>query len=370
MRVVIAPDSFKGTLSAREAAEAIAAGWREARPDDRLVIRPMSDGGDGYLAALATALDDLESLEVEVADPLGHPRAARVLIRGETAYVESAQACGLDLLGPTERDPLRTTTYGVGQLLDAARETGCRRVLVGLGGSATVDGGAGALTALGFRLRVADGSGLKIGGGELAKIDRIERGWVAPSWSEIDVQVLADVRTTLLDAPRRFGPQKGADPDAVARLEAGLLRWADVVERDLDVSFRDVPGGGAAGGLGFGLTAGLQASIVPGGERVADLVRLPVALADADLLIVGEGELDQTSVDGKVVGTLLDLAASHGVRVAAVVGRATDVPPILHDVVEAAPAADAYDGVLAAARSLAASIADPGRREQHRYTRR
>ncbi|MDX1620395.1 MAG: glycerate kinase, partial [Nitriliruptorales bacterium] len=239
---------------------------------------------------------------------------------------------------------------------DAARRAGATTVLVGLGGSATVDGGAGALTALGYRLRVADGSGLKIGGGELHRLDRIEATWVG-DWSGVEVELLADVRTRLLDAPRRFGPQKGATPDMVRRLEAGLEVFADVVERDIGVSLRDVEGSGAAGGLGFGLAAGLNGTIVDGARRIAELLGLPALLEDADVLVVGEGELDATSGDGKVVGTLVDLARHHDVGVVAVVGNlAEDLPGI--DQVEQAGWGDgnARRAVVEAARRLATTM--------------
>lgn len=337
MRVVIAPDSFKGTLTARAAASAMAAGWRASRPDDDVAVRPMSDGGDGLLDVIRQASD--RTLEVEVADPLGHPRLARFLFRDGTAIVESAEACGLQLVPEHQRNPLHTTTYGVGQLIDAARSNGADRILVGLGGSATADGGAGALAALGFQLSSADGSGLKIGGEHLIRIAGIEPRWVA-SWEQVEVVVLADVRTRLLDAPKRFGPQKGATPSDVARLEEGLARWADVVERDLAVSFRDQPGSGAAGGLGFGLAAGLGASIVPGAEWVAELVGLPSVLAQADLVVTGEGELDAGSAEGKVVGALSGLARASGTRLAAVVGRVSSQPAGIDRVVEARAGGD------------------------------
>ena len=353
MRVVIAPDSFKGTLTAVDAAEAIAAGWRAGRPDDELRLLPMSDGGDGLLDVIDRATSRRSSRRVvEVADPRGRPVAATLLVDGETVYVESAQACGLHLVDETERDPLETTTYGVGQLLEAARAT-AGRVVVGLGGSATVDGGAGALTALGFRLTVEDGSGLKIGGGELHRIAAIGRPWVSGDWDDIEVEVLADVRTPLLEAPAMFGPQKGADSDDIARLERGLERFAEVVTRDLGADLRNEPGTGAAGGLGFGLVAGLGGRLELGGPRVAELIGLPDALATADLLVVGEGEIDATSTQGKVVGTLLDLAAAAGVEVAAVVGRAAEVPAALVAVESASDGGEARQAVQRAAERLA-----------------
>ena len=356
MRVVVAPDSFGGILSARAAATAIASAWSAARPADEVAIVPMSDGGEGLLDVVHRPED--ARIDVEVCGPDGLPVDAWFSLRRDgTAVIESALACGLHLLEDARRDPLRTTTYGVGQLLDAAREAGATRLLVGLGGSATVDGGAGALTGLGFRLRVADGSGLKVGGADLHRITSIEPGWAA-SWEGIEVVLLADVRTTLHDAPRRFGPQKGADEAAITTLEAGLEALAVTVARDLPAAsaLTEVAGSGAAGGLGFGLAAALGASFVAGAAAVADLVGLRDAVGTADLVITGEGRLDATSFDGKVVGTVADLGEREGVHVAAVVGLAEVHTARLQEVVEA-PATDpgeADRALRAAAFDLAA----------------
>lgn len=329
MKVVVAVDSWGGSLRADEAAAAIAAGWRRVRPHDTVVALPLSDGGEG-LADVVGRVDD-RVLAVEVAGPLGLPVTAHVRLRSDgTAVIESAGACGLALVPAERRDPLVTTTWGVGQLLEAARSAGAQRILLGLGGSATVDGGAGALGALGFRLRRGDGSGLKIGGGQVHHIDRIEPTWVA-DWSDIEVLLLTDVRTLLADAAARFGPQKGADEAAVRWLEAGLARWADVVERDLaatagrvDGRLREVAGSGAAGGLGYGLAAGIGARFVPGAAAVAELVGLDAALEGAGLVVTGEGRLDATTTQGKVVAHVADAARRAGIDVAAVVGAVGD----------------------------------------------
>lgn len=324
MQVVIAPDGMGGLLPAAEVSVALARGWLRERPDDRVVEVPMSDGGEGLLEVLRHDRDRVAT--VEVAGPRGHPVDAPVLLRSDgTAVVESANACGLALLAPEWRDPLHTTTYGVGQLLDAARVRGARRVLVGLGGSATVDGGAGALTGLGFRLRVADGSGLKVGGGDLDRIDRIERTWVDPGWGDVEVELLADVRTPLADAARTFGPQKGASPEAVEQLEVALQVWARVAGRDLGVPDLAMQAGtGAAGGLGYGLVAGLGARLVPGAARVADHLGLDTAMQDAELVLTGEGRVDATSWQGKVVGEVHRRARARGIPVAVAAGVADD----------------------------------------------
>lgn len=359
MQVVVAPDSFGGTLSARQAAAAIAMGWRASRPDDVIVEVPMSDGGEGLLDVLARADD--RWLTTEVAGPHGHPIDAALLLRPDgSAVVESAAACGLDLLPAEQRTPMLATSYGVGQLLDAARRAGAHRILVGLGGSAMVDGGAGALTALGFRLRVASGAGLKIGGDDLHRIARIERGWAA-DWGDIAVDLAADVTTTLRRAATEFGPQKGATPQDVEVLVRALDVWADVVARDLTPGsdLRDESGSGAAGGLGFGLAAALGARLVSGSSAIADAVGLPSAVADADLVVTGEGRLDATTAAGKVVAHVEQLSRRAGVQVMAVVGQRGHGGPTLDDIEVAAPGGPGDDPAAelsAAAERLAARV--------------
>jgi glycerate 2-kinase len=322
LRVVFAPDDFKGVLSARGAAEAMAAGWARRRPDDELVLLPASDGGDGLLEVLGR--DDDTWLELEVAGPHGHPLEAPLLLRADgTAVVESATACGLHLVPEERRSPMPATTWGVGQLVDAARRQGAARVLVGLGGSASVDGGTGALGGLGFRLRVEDGSGLKIGAHDLHRVRRAQRTWAA-TWDDIEVVLLADTDATLDEAAALYGPQKGATSEQVEVLTTALATWAEVAERDLADGrrLREVPGAGAAGGLGFGLAAGLGARLVPGAAEVARLLGLDDAVATSDLVVTGEGHLDATSGRGKLVSHVLALGASCDRPVAAVVGVA------------------------------------------------
>lgn len=357
MKVVIAPDNFGGTLSARQAAMAIATGWGRHRADDEVVLLPLSDGGEGLLDVLAASGGRVR--EVEVAGPQGHPVDAPLLLRADgSAVIESAAACGLHLLPPERRTPLLATTYGVGQLLDAAREAGVRRILVGLGGSASIDGGAGALIALGYRLRMADGSGLKVGAGDLHRIARVEPGWSA-DWSELEVELVADVTAPLLHAAEQFGPQKGATPAQIPQLTSALAVWAAVVERDLGapVDLKDTPGSGAAGGLGFGLAAALGATFVAGSATIADLVGLDEALAAADLVITGEGRLDHTTSAGKVVDHVTRLARRRRIRAAAVVGQHAGGGELLDDVEASAPdgqVVDAAAEVAAAAHRLAA----------------
>lgn len=356
MKVVIAPDSFGGTLSPREAAAAIAEGWRRARPADEVVTVPLSDGGEGLLDAVAHPDDTW--LTTEACGPMGHPLDTALLLRGDgTAIIESALVCGLDLVAPPARDPLGATTYGVGEVLDAARDAGATRLLVGLGGSATVDGGAGALTGLGFRLRVADGSGLKVGGRDLHRVAAAERGWARDDWDEVEVVLLADVTTRLGEAARRFGPQKGALPGAVAQLEAGLSAWAEVAERDLagGAPLRDQPGSGAAGGLGFGLAAGIGATFTRGAAAVADLVGLDRMLDGADLVVTGEGRLDDTTTEGKVVTEVLRRAEARAIPTVIVAGQVAGEVPGVSDIEPAAPGGPGpspEDEVAAAAERL------------------
>jgi glycerate 2-kinase len=357
VKVVIAPDGFGGTLTAREAGAAIAEGWTAARPQDELVVVPLSDGGEGLLDVVATADD--RRVSTEVVGPLGHPVIAEWLLRPDgSAVIETARACGLALVPPERRSPLLATTYGVGQLVDSARAAGAQHLVVGLGGSATVDGGAGALTGLGYRLRVADGSGLKIGGDDLHRVDRIERGWAADPGG-IGMELLADVTTPLLRAAEVFGPQKGATPDEVVRLTRALAVWADVVERDLTGStpLRDRPGTGAAGGLGFALAAAFAAAFVPGVARVADLVGFSTSLGDAEVIVTGEGRVDATTAHGKVAAWVAAEGAARDRRVLAVAGRLDPGGPVFEDAEAASPqgpSGDPAGDVARAARRLAA----------------
>jgi len=317
VRVVLAPDCFGGTASAREAAQALATGWRDARPGDDLVLLPLSDGGPGFLDVLPGT-----PVTVLVEDPLARPVLATFLLDstsgGRVAYVESAQAAGLHLLDPGERDPGVTTSYGVGQLVLAAVEAGARRVVVGLGGTATNDGGAGFLAALGLAGQDADGRGLDPGGLALARAARLvgER-------RQVQLVAATDVVDPLLGdtgASRAYGPQKGAGPAQVEQLEGALAHWADLVEDHLGVRVRDLPGAGAAGGLGFALLA-LGTSRVAGAEVAARAVRLGDAVDRADLVVTGEGRLDASSLRGKVVSAVAAIAAGHGVPCVVVAGE-------------------------------------------------
>ena len=314
MRVLLAPDGFGGTLSPASAARALADGWAAAAPGDELDLAPLSDGGPGLLDVLAAALPGTVRSPVVVEDPLARPVEAAVLLAGTTAYVEAASACGLHLLDDGERDPKATTTYGVGQLVAAALDLGAERIVVGLGGSATNDGGAGLLAALGVSRLDASGERLAPGGAALRDVARLV-GRPDPRLAGVELVAATDVDAPLLGllgASNTYGPQKGASREDVALLDGALTRWADVLEAHLGVAVRDTPGAGAAGGLGAALLA-VGARREPGIALVQRLVGLPDRVAAADLVVTGEGTFDFSSLTGKVVSGVAALAAEHAV---------------------------------------------------------
>ena len=339
MRVLVAPDSFSGTLSAIAAAEAIADGWRRQRPADDIICAPMSDGGEGLLAVVEAATPTAKRHTTEVANARGYAiDAAWLELPDGTAVIESAEACGLSALPPTQRNPRLATTYGVGQLVAAAVSAGATKVIVGLGGSATVDGGAGMATALGHRLLREDGNGVKVGGEYLALLERI----VPTQPPNGEIIAAADVTAALLGdngAVAGFARQKGATDEDLPLLEQALTQFADVAERVLDSGpWRDLAGTGAAGGLGFGLAAFAGAQLQPGAALVAELVNLAAAIAEADLVITGEGRLDLWSAAGKVPGHVAETARKHGKPVLAVVGSVADDRGLFDAIAEAVAA--------------------------------
>lgn len=314
MRVVIAPDKFKGSLTALEAAEAMARGLSRVDPSAEIDRVPMADGGEGTVAALVAATGG-SYRTVTVTGPLGDPVVASfgLLGDGRTAVLEMASASGLWLVPPALRDPLRATTRGTGQLLLAALEAGARRVIVGIGGSATNDGGAGLGQALGFRLLDTHGRELEPGGGELDRLARIERTDQVAVLGSATIAVACDV-TNPLCGPRGasavYGPQKGATPEVVERLDRNLGHFADIVARDLDVAVRHIPGSGAAGGLGGGLVAFAGGRLEGGVNLVIEAVNLRERLHAADLCLTGEGALDGQSAFGKTAVGVARLAHS------------------------------------------------------------
>jgi glycerate kinase len=325
VKVVLAPDKFAGTLSAAEAAQSMADGWRRARPFDELALVPMADGGEGTIDVVEAAVPGVRRHIIEVVDARGlATRGAWLALPDGRALVEAAQACGLSRLSPQDRNPLLATSYGLGQLLAAAVAAGHRELIVGLGGSATVDGGGGMAIALGHRLRRADGNGVRVGGRFLVDLDHIELGPPLPA----KVVVASDVDIPLLGragAVAMFALQKGATPADLPLLERALCTLADVVERDLAGGpWRDLPGAGAAGGLGFGLAAFCAATITPGASTVAGLIGFEAALGGVDVVVTGEGALDHQTATGKVPAYVARVARSRGLTVLAVAGRIED----------------------------------------------
>jgi glycerate kinase len=328
VRIVIAPQEFKGSLSATEAARAIAEGLHRTLPDAELDLAPMADGGPGTVEALVTAGGG-RRLTTTVADPLGRPVEAGwgLLEEGRTAVIEMAAASGLVLLRPEERDARRASTYGTGQLIAAALDAGCRRLIIGLGGSATNDGGAGMAQALGARLTDDKDRDLPPGGAALTGLARIDVSRLDGRLRHCQVLGATDVTNPLCGpqgASAVYGPQKGASRADVEELDVALARYAAVIERDLGKQVAEVPGAGAAGGIGAGLIAFLDAELRSGAELVAEVVGLEKRIAAADLVVTGEGRLDAQTAYGKTVATVARLAQGQGRPVVALAGRVDD----------------------------------------------
>ncbi len=303
MKIVIAPDSFKDSLSAQAVADAIASGLAEVWPHAELIKCPMADGGEGTIEALLAACNG-ELMSASVSGPLGAPVNAQWgwLAESRTAIIEMAMASGLQLLTLAQRDACVTSTEGTGQLISAALDAGARRVILAIGGSATNDGGSGMLSALGARFLNADDQTLAPGGLALADLARIDLSGFDPRLSDVCVEIAADVDNPLCGpngASSVFGPQKGASPEQVMALDAALGRFADHTAQVLGQDLRDSPGSGAAGGMGFAAKAYLKASFRAGVEVVADLTGLEQALIGADLVITGEGRFDAQTLRGK-----------------------------------------------------------------------
>jgi glycerate kinase len=330
MRVVVAPDSFKGSLDAAAAASAIGTGWRAVRPLDEVLLVPQADGGEGTLDAIAAAVPGAALVAVgSVTGPDGRPLQARWLhLPDGTAVVELALSSGLPMMGSL--DPLGATTRGLGEVIAAALNAGARALVIGLGGSASTDGGAGALRALGLELFDADDTTLPDGGGALGRLARVDASRMrrAPLGG---VRLLSDVTAPLLGpsgAAAVFGPQKGATPEQVLELDAALARWATHLEnvpvvKDSPWNLEraaTTPGSGAAGGTGYGFLAVWGAAIESGSASIAELTGLVAAAASADVLITGEGRFDTTSLTGKVTGNALSLPTQPDARRALIAG--------------------------------------------------
>jgi glycerate kinase len=323
MRVLLAPDKFAGTLSAVEVAEAVIEGWRSVAPGDDLPVSPLSDGGPGFVDVIAAVRPAARRLTVPSTGPLGREVTAEVLVEGARAYVESAQACGLHLLAAAERDPKRTTSFGLGALILAAVEAGAREVVVGLGGSATNDCGAGLLAALGATPLDGAKRFVGYGGAALAACESLAG---APRIRDARLVAATDVDsplTGLHGASAVFGPQKGATREDVFLLDDALSRFSQVLEKDLETcpaGLAGLPGAGAAGGLGAALLA-LGGRVESGIGLVRELVGLDRLLDESDLVITGEGAFDDQSLRGKVVAGVAEAARDRGVPCVVLAGR-------------------------------------------------
>ncbi len=327
MKVVIATDSFKGTLKADEACEIIANAIRECAPDVRLVIKPMADGGEGTARAMIKASDG-RWIKQQVMGPLPDMlvNAGFAWFRDKTALIEMASASGLDLLNPEQMNPLHTTTYGTGQLITAALEYGAGKILLAVGGSATVDGGLGAASALGWKFLDDRDKQIPLGGVGLEKLAKIVK---PENFSLVPVEVLCDCDNPLcgrLGAAEVYAPQKGATPAMVERFARGLENLAEVVRIQLRRDICNVPGAGAAGGLAAGAIAFMNADLVSGIETVMTRSNIGAEFETADWVITGEGCFDHQSLSGKVVSGILKLALRTQVRVAVLAGQ-VKIPP-------------------------------------------
>lgn len=328
MRIVIAPQSLKGSLTAAEAGQAIATGVSSVFPEAEIAIVPVADGGEGTVQALVDATGG-KIVQQTVTGPLSTPVMAffGLLGDGHTAAIEMAACAGLPLVPPDQRDPRITTTFGVGELILAALDAGCRHFIIGIGGSATNDGGAGMAQALGAALLTDDGKPIERGGAALTTLSRISLDTLDPRLQQCTVQVACDVTNPLCGptgASAVYGPQKGATPEMVTQLDAALAHYAQIIERDLGQAVSDIPGSGAAGGLGAGLLTFLHATLRPGAQIVLEAVQLEKHLHAANLVITAEGQLDSQTAYGKSVGAVANLAKRHGLPVVALAGSLGD----------------------------------------------
>ncbi|HEX6619187.1 MAG TPA: glycerate kinase [Solirubrobacteraceae bacterium] len=329
LAVVIAPDSFGGALDSVGVAAAIAAGWRRVRPDDALTLKPMADGGEGTLAAVRAALGDAaDERSTATTDPLGRPVDAAWLLvdAGRGAFVEMASASGLARLAPDERTPAsvrRASTRGTGDVIRAALDAGVTQITIGLGGSATNDGGTGILRALGARLLDGHGAELPEGGAPLAQLAAIDAAGLDPRLATTRLVIASDV-TNPLCGPRgasaTYGPQKGADPATVAELDAALATYGRAIEAATGRLVADIPGAGAAGGTTAAFLGFTHASVRPGVEVVAELAGLHAALEAADLVVTGEGRADAQTLSGKATMGVATLASARHTPVVLLTG--------------------------------------------------
>jgi glycerate kinase len=324
MKIVIAPDSYKGSIYAPEVARAIREGVLRVVPEAETVLVPVADGGDGTLETLVETSGG-EIRTAEVTGPLGEPVAADwgAMGGGKTAVIEMARTSGLALVPLERRNPLESTTYGLGEMIREALDAGFRRFILGIGGSATNDAGAGMAQALGAKLVDGDGADLPFGGAALAHLDRIDASEIDPRAREAEFLVACDVNNPLTGpegASAVYGPQKGATPDMVAQLDTALAHFAEVAKRDTGADVSDVPGSGAAGGLGAGIMAFLDGQLRPGVDIVLETVAFENHLEGAALVITGEGSMDFQTVYSKAPIGVAKLAKARGIPVIGISG--------------------------------------------------
>lgn len=334
MKIVIAPDSYKESLSAAEVAQAIEKGFREIFPDAGYVCVPVADGGEGTVDAMVSATQG-RKFTAYVTGPLGDGVTATWGLSGDgtTAFIEMAEASGLALVPDNARNPLLTTSRGSGELILHALEHGARNIIIGIGGSATNDGGAGMMQALGAKLHDADGKDISHGGGSLINLDAIDLRELDSRLKECAIRVACDVTNPLIGekgASRVFGPQKGADEEMIRELDRNLEHFADVIKQTLDIDVKQVPGAGAAGGMGAALMAFLGAELRSGIEIVTDALNLEEHIHDCTLVLTGEGRIDSQSINGKVPVGVAKVAEKYHKPVIGIAGSLTPDVAIVH----------------------------------------
>jgi len=335
MRIIVAPDSFKGCLTAWEVAERIESGFLQVWRDAEIIKIPIADGGEGTVQALIRATQGF-IVPVDVVGPLGTPLRAYfgILGDGETAVIEMAVASGLPLVPKQKRNPRLATSYGTGQLIKAALDRGCKKMIIGIGGSATNDGGAGVAQALGVKFLTKQGAELSFGGGKLIKLDTIDVSGIDPRLKDTEIVVACDVDNPLCGphgATAVYGPQKGATVEMVGELDRALHHYSMVIERDLGKHIRDIPGAGAAGGLGAGLIAFLNATLKPGIDIILEATHFRDKVSSASLVITGEGYLDAQTISGKAPSGVARVAKQYGVPVIAIAGGVADDADVVYE---------------------------------------
>ncbi|HBZ7348847.1 TPA: glycerate 2-kinase [Klebsiella variicola subsp. variicola] len=373
MKIVIAPDSYKESLSAAEVAQAIEKGFREIFPDAQYVSMPVADGGEGTVEAMIAATQGTEH-SAWVTGPLGEKVEACWGMSGDgvTAFIEMATASGLGLVPPEKRNPLITTSRGTGELILQALEHGAKRIIIGIGGSATNDGGAGMMQALGARLCDAEGQEIGHGGGSLSRLSRIDLSAIDPRLRDRMIHVACDVTNPLVGergASRIFGPQKGATEAMIVELDRNLAHFADVIKASLQVDVKPIPGAGAAGGMGAALMAFLNAELRSGIEIVTEALKLEEQIHDCSLVVTGEGRIDSQSIHGKVPVGIARVAKKYRKPVIGIAGSLThDVGVVHHHGIDAVFSVlttvstleeafrGAFDNIYRASRNIAATL--------------